>query len=192
MASPIKIDYVADWTARLRSRLYTQFRGLHTWELWIGLLARQFQDLEDSGQTLFGVYDIDNSSGVQLDAIGLIVGQARNGLDDATYRLYLKARIVANRSTGSPEEIYAVFRALLGLIGFVITTDVLGIKAFKVRIKSAITRAQALAALDFLRDSKEAAARAILHWQETDDTNLFRFDIGPGFDVGLFAGVLQA
>lgn len=193
MSTPITLDYVADWTARLRSRLYTQFRGKITWEKWVVFLGQQFQDLEDATQTLFGFFDIDNVSGVQLDLIGRLVGQQRNGVDDATYRSYLKARIVANRSTGTPEDLYRVFRALYGsTIGLVVTTSDIGVKAFSIRVRGVITHAQAMVGRVFLRDSKEAGARALLEWQEDVDANLFRFDSGPGFDAGLFAGGLPA
>lgn len=189
----IQIDYVSDWTARLRSRLYTQFRNKVTWEKWVVLLGRQFQDLEDATQTLFSFFDIDNVSGLQLDLIGRVVGQPRNGVSDADYRLYLRARIATNRSTGTPEDLYRVFRALFGAsIGLVVTTSNIGVKAFALRVKGVITHAQAAIGLSFLRDAKESGARALLEWQESVDANLFRFDSGPGFDVGVFAGGLPA
>src|SRR5262249_50537515 len=127
----ITVDYISDWASRLRTRLYTQFRNKTTWNAWIdNVLAPQFQDLEDAAQTLLGIVDIDNSQGAQLDVLGRIVGRQRNGDDDPTYRLHLKATIAANKSSGDPESLYTVFHALLGDIGFVITTSYIGVKAF--------------------------------------------------------------
>jgi hypothetical protein len=181
----ITIDYVADWAARLRSRLYTQFRNKVTWEKWITeVLAPQFQDLEDSGQSLLGLNDIDASEGAQLDIIGRKVGQLRASLDDATYRTVLRARVAANSSSGGAEEIYGVLRALLGQsIGLVLTFS--PIKSFTLRVRSAITATQVTHALSFLRDSKEATTRAILEWKEqaAEDTFCTEGGEGKGFPV---------
>lgn len=176
MADPVKIDYVADWRKRLRGRLFTQFRNKTTWEGWVQLLGRQAQDLEDAAQSLLTLWDIDNSHGVNLDRIGRAIGQKRLGVDDATYRLYLRARVLANKSTGTPEDLFSLMRALFGSSaaprywsGYV--------KAFAINISGAIlTRTQALVALSFLRDAKEAGAGGILEWAESADADLMHFD----------------
>lgn len=165
------IDYVADWSARLRTRLYTQFRDKATWTKWTDLvLGPQFQDLEDSAQTLLTFFDIDNSEGAQLDLIGRYVGQSRLGTGDPTYRLYLKARILADRSTGTPEELYAVLRMLFGA-GMIYLPGI--VKQFALRVTSAITAAQAVVGLAFLSISKEGGARGIFEWQESADAEMF-------------------
>lgn len=186
----VTIDYVADWATRLRSRLYTQFRNKVTWELWITeVLAPQFQDLEDSAQTLLTLLDIDNSEGVQLDRIGRLVGQPRLGTVDETYKLYLHARVAANASTGTPEDLYRVFRALLGTaVTLVITTY--PFKSFLLRIGGAITATQGAVAATFLRAAKESGARAALEWEESSDGAVFHYDIGPGYDVGRLGGAV--
>ncbi len=192
MADPIKIDYISDWRKRLRGRLYTQFRNKVTWEKWVQLLGRQAQDVEDAGQSLLTLWDIANSEGANLDRIGRAIGQKRLGTDDPTYRLYLFARVVSNKSTGTPENIYAVMRALFG--------DDAGpvykggwVKQFAVKIAGVVlTRAQALVAVEFLHTSKESGARGILEWQESPTAALFTFDSGPGYDVGVYAGALEA
>lgn len=170
MASPVTVDYVSDWKSRLRSRLYTQFRNKTTWEQWLTLLARQFQDLEDSAQTMFTLLDIDNSSGTQLDTIGRIVGQPRLGSSDTTYRLYLKARIKANSSSGTPEEIYGVMKTLFSL-GMKYIPGIT--KQFVLRFTSPITAPNRLIAENFLHASKEAAARAIIEYEEYVDASMF-------------------
>lgn len=149
------------------------------------MIARQAQDLEDSAQAILTITNIDGSIGAQLDNLGRFVGQARVGLDDATYRQYLRARILANKSSGTSEALYRVFTALLGLPLRLVNAPV---KTFLLHVNGAITRAQAMAALDFLIDSKEAGAHGILVWQETPTAALFTLDSGPGLDVGLFAG----
>lgn len=185
------IDYESDWALRLRRLLYTQFRDATTWQQWCDdVLGPQAQDLEDALQTLFTLFSIDDCEGVQLDIIGRVVGQPRNSVDDATYRVYLKARILANRSTGTTEDLYAVFNALLGAIGFVSTTS--PIRQFAFRAKTAITRTQAMIAIEFLRAAKEAGAGAVFEWQESPTAQMFTYDTGPGYDQGRLAGAKRA
>lgn len=183
-----KIDYVTSWTARLQSRLYTQFKSAVTWQQWAAMLGQQFQDLEDAAQTFFTLFSIDDSVGVQLDTIGRLVGQVRAGIDDATYRLYLKTRVLANRSTGTPEELYKLFITMLGstvspryFAGF--------IKQFALRLTNlALTRTQALVAAQFLKSAREAGTRGVLEWQENVDSLMFSFDGAPCLTTALAAG----
>jgi hypothetical protein len=192
------LDYVDDWAARLRSRLYTQFRSAESWQAWCDeVLGPQLQDLEDAGQTLLTLLDIDASEGVQLDNIGRIVGQPRNGVDDETYRLYLSARVLANKSDGTVEDIFSVMRALFGQDETRPTYAGGWVKQFSIRIDAALTRAEALIGASFLGDAKEAAARGILEWIESAPASMFQFDgtaspTGLGFDVGYFAGAKVA
>ncbi len=191
MAAPVTIDAITSWQQRLTGLLYEQYKNTVTWAGWVTLLARQFQDLENSAQSLLTLLDITNSVGPQLDVIGRIVGQPRLGASDATYRLYLFARVVANKSTSTVEDLYSVFTSLFP--GAVIVYKPGFVKQFAIRIVSPVlTRAQALIALEFLGDAREGGARGILEWQESPTSALFTFDAGPGFDVGVYAGALQA
>lgn len=194
---PISVDYVPSWADRLRTRLFTEFRNKTTWNAWIdSVLAPQFDALESSAQSLFSALDIDNSSGTELDVIGRVVGQTRLAADDPTYRLYLRARIVANQSSGTPENIYSVFAALYGIAArFIATTAQMGDKAFTLTVLTVLTRTQALVGVGFLTDSKEGGARGVLEWQENPSSALFTFDstnAAQGFDAGVFAGAGQA
>jgi hypothetical protein len=57
---------------------------------------------------------LDSATGVQLDGIGDIVGQIRNGMSDTLYCLWLKARMLANVSAGCPETLIAIVRVITG------------------------------------------------------------------------------
>lgn len=186
----IQLDYVSDWFGRLRSRIYTQFRGTVTWEGWVQLLGAQAQDIEDAGQSMFSMLDIDNSAGAQLDFIGRHVVQPRLGADDPTYRLMLKAKARANNSSGTAEDIYAVLTLLLGAIGFVYVPG--GRKQFALRVLGVLTPTQVLRALYFVGKSKDAGARGIVEFQESPTAALFMFNTGPGFNAGVFADARQA
>lgn len=188
------VDYVTDWASRLRARIYTQWRYSTTMNQWVDeIFGPQAQDLEDAGQSLFSIVSIDDSEGVNLDVLGRIIGQPRTVDSDVTYRTYLKARVLTNKSDGAPEAIYKVLRALLGDdIGLVYVGG--GPKQFVIRVVSPITAEQARSAVDFLGDAKEAGARGILEWQESETDALFMFDgtAAQGFDAGVLADAREA
>lgn len=68
-------------------------------------LLQQVQDLEDALWDIFELLNPAVASGVHLDRLGKLVGQPREGRDDQTYRLWIMARILINRSSGTPDNI---------------------------------------------------------------------------------------
>jgi len=50
------------------------------------------------------------AEGVQLDYLGAIVGEARQGRSDDTYRVWIDARIAANSSLGRAPDVIAVLQ----------------------------------------------------------------------------------
>lgn len=181
----ITVDYVSDWQARLRGRLAAQFQGLPNVQAVVDAIAEQVQELEDSGQALFGLVSIDDSQGVQLDLLGRAVGQKRGGVSDPMYRLYLRARIRANKSSGTPEELFAVLQAMFNgaaVLRYYPSTDT----AFVLRVlapgmsppEAAVARELATVA------AKLAGVRAILEWQPGPDDQTFATDGGDGLGFG--------
>lgn len=182
------VDVVEDWGARLLSTFYEQFKGQpNLTALAHDVCGPQFDALEASAQALLTLTSIDDSSGTQLDRLGVLLGQPRGGLDDGTYRYALKARVKSNKSSGSVEDIYAVFVALLGTgvplkytPGSPVATGTPGQASFELRANAAISPLAASVAPGLLRDSKLAGARAIFEWQEQTDAQTFFTANGAG------------
>jgi len=92
----------------------------------IAWLAANLQPLDDILNCLLqfpAAFDINTAIGVQLDTIGVIVGQSRTvgfqpsgsvspTLDDPTYRLLLRARIYQNHWTGKMDALLNIWRNL--------------------------------------------------------------------------------
>lgn len=94
------------------SRLIQQYKKPLLMAL-VGACATPAQDVEDA---FFGILVqrwINSAAGAQLDVLGEIVGQARQGLPDDQYQLFIMARILVNKSSGGPEEIYSIFKLLI-------------------------------------------------------------------------------
>ena len=54
----------------------------------------------------------DYAEGVQLDALGRIVGRKRDGLGDAAYRAHIKAQVRINQSFGAATDIIEVLQLI--------------------------------------------------------------------------------
>lgn len=96
-----------------QKRLLQQYKGKEKIEALLAALGSdQIQDLEDTLTQLLSRLVVDNSEGVQLDNIGKIVGQPRNGQDDATYQIFIHAKIGRNVSEGDIERVISVWKIL--------------------------------------------------------------------------------
>lgn len=101
-------------TARALARLATQFRDKPKIAALIGVFTTEVQAIENMLYDVLIKGWLADAVGDQLDMKGRLVGQDReNSVDDDEYRLRISARIRANLSTGSPEDLYTVFRILL-------------------------------------------------------------------------------
>lgn len=179
-----------DHAASALLRLAEQFRGKPNLAALLNDLNAQTQELETALQDLFTQRSIDTAFGAQLDVLGKILGQARGGFDDDTYRQYLRARMLLNISSASTEDIYGIFRALIDDTATVEIEDQYP-AAFVLRVGGQAFPPEEIAQLIvFLRLARGAAIGGRLEWFESAPEDVFRFDIGPGLDLGYFAGAL--
>lgn len=82
------------------SLLVSQYRNKPKLAVWIMVYLQRLQEVEDSIHAVVDAWSVDNAVGWRLDVIGDRVGQPRTGSSDDVYRLWIKARIRANRSGG--------------------------------------------------------------------------------------------
>jgi hypothetical protein len=92
-----------------KALLIEQYRGKVHLEGLLSSFVSQIQVLEDVLFDLLLDRYLTSSSGEQLDLLGRIVGQPRDAKSDADYRLWLRARIRVNISSGTPEDLLAIF-----------------------------------------------------------------------------------
>lgn len=87
------------------------------------VLLKKFDDISQCLVNLDLAVDLDAAAGAQLDMLGSIVGAARTVgfqpsggvspvLDDATYRLYIKAKIAQNQWDGTLPSLYPIWQTL--------------------------------------------------------------------------------
>ena len=88
--------------------LLEQFKDQPNIAAFLTAFVEQLQIIEATAWDLYLGRSLDTAIGSQLDVLGRIVGRARTGEDDDTYRLYLRAQILINRSSGTAPEIIAI------------------------------------------------------------------------------------
>ncbi len=158
-------------------------------KLLTAICSAGVQPVEDCLRQLLTQRSLDTAVGAQLDVIAKLVGLTRAGLDDDTLRRYCRAIISAHRSKGTIED-------LLKVVDLVIFEDdahylVLPqpIATVQIRVEDiAITEDLAATTFTFLAKTAAAGVRVMLDFGVSDPTTWFRFDSGPGYDVGHFIG----
>lgn len=76
------------------------------------IIGDEIQEIENRQWDVLASKDIDRAFGASLDLIGRIVGEARNGRDDPSYRVRLKARERINRSQGRTTDVLGMLTLL--------------------------------------------------------------------------------
>lgn len=155
-------------------------------ERYLDALCAPVQVTEEGLTQLLRERGVDTAEGAQLDAVGAKVGQARGGMADEEFRIFIRARISANKSNGSINDI-------LRVIGLVLNDDDAALRlepqppaAFTLHVEETVVDDDvADVAAVFLRQTASAAVRALLHTFPVAETGSFAFDDSPdglGFD----------
>ncbi|MEY4581290.1 MAG: hypothetical protein RL701_5993 [Pseudomonadota bacterium] len=148
--------------------------------------AGRKQQLENVLWEIYEQLDLSQAVGAQLDRLGAIVGEPRNGRSDSRYRLWIRARARVNRSAGRPDDSLQVARLLIESDATVEYVDIPDRDAeMEIRISgSSLDMTEIAAILDAVRPA--GVGSSVI----TDvGANAFRFDAGPGWDVGLWADI---
>lgn len=103
-----QLSYDYDHASEGIGLLLEQFHSSPLLQTLVEVLMGQVQDCEGVAWQLLTERTLDYATGDQLEGLGLIVGEPRNGRDDDEYRVALRVRIAVNRSNGKPEEILNV------------------------------------------------------------------------------------
>jgi len=107
------VNYNPDVSETANNRLLFQYKNSPNLQAILdSYVSNPVQKLEDMFYQFYKLFDIDLSTGDQLDNIGRILNQPRESRTDEIYRIILKGAIGANSSEGSTEEVYSVWKIL--------------------------------------------------------------------------------
>lgn len=101
-----------DYEGIARSRITSVFTGKPRIEELIVAMPRQLTIFEQVADQVRNERGLDLAIGVQLDALGLIVGESRQGRDDEAYRRAIRFRVFVNISKGRPSDLIYVTQYL--------------------------------------------------------------------------------
>lgn len=161
---------IADMCADGLSVLIKQYAESPRLQAFICALLDPLQEAEDAiNDALTIVLDVNVAEGVNLDLIGAIVGEPRQGRDDDDYRLVLKVRIRVNRSDGKFSDFYRIL-ALWDPDGTGQTVRDFAPAYVEIRANDTTNPATLN---EMLQQAKAAGVRLISFWQEEDAS--FRF-----------------
>lgn len=159
------------------ARLAQQYKDKPKLAALLGVFTPKVQELENVLWALHVERRIDVAVGAQLDVLGRIVGQLRENSVDADYRLRIKARVRANRSHGSVEDVLEVFQILLPstVLEFVQEWPA----AFRLNIGTISGSGVALVPMyaRFLADAKLGGVGGYLLWQQTSDAESYYTEV---------------
>lgn len=150
----------------------------NNWARIIRAFMVPLQRAEDALASMLVNRSVDTAVGAQLDLVGKIVGQARAGLDDDTYRRYIRARIRANKSNGTIEDLIIVTRLVVGDDAATIEVDNQGEAGCVIRVLDvAITNNVANVVITFLNQARSGGTRVILESSTYDPSTWMRHDL---------------
>lgn len=171
-------------------RLLFQFRDKPRISSLVEALGAGAQLLEDVTWELIADRELGAASGASLDQWGTLVGEARGSLDDDEYRQFIKARILANKSRGTINDLIRVFR-LVTAPSTVRHEDVLPMAATFWAFRSEPMTDARAARVRRIMDDARPMGRALQLIEVPE--GYFGFESDPdalGYDVGRFARII--
>lgn len=181
----MSVEHIANHVELALARRTQQFLEKVNIERDLTILVEPVQRLEDVLYAVLTERDITNAEGIQLDALGKIVGEPRDGRVDDDYRRFVRARIRTNKSNGLVEDVLVVTRlvldqpdATLQMLMYPPAGVVLNIYA------EPVSDLVALTLVKFLRDVVSAGVRIIVQFFTVDESELFSLAGATAFTTG--------
>lgn len=107
------LAHATDHVARGLSRLTAKWRGKEAIEAILSSHLEETQEIEDALWSVLAL-TLDTATDDQLAQYGALLGEPKLTLIDAKWREVLRARILANRSSGSVPELEAILAIFAG------------------------------------------------------------------------------
>lgn len=172
---------ITDHVARTLANLPSRFSASARLRALVSILATECQVLEDTLWDLIADRMLSTAAGVQLDAYGELVGQPRlGGFTDDEYRALISVRIQANRTSGEAETVIDIISKLVGVNA---RYRQKGQANYSMEWEVPVGISAAM--VTCINDLWPVITGAGISWSAVEGTTgAFRFDSGPGFDVG--------
>lgn len=97
-----------------KTKLLYRYNRKPRLEAFLCTLGDQATQVELALWDLYTKRTLATAEGAQLDGIGRIVGEPRKGRTDEVYRVFLRVRILVNRSDGRIGDLYSILLQAFG------------------------------------------------------------------------------
>ena len=172
-----------------RDRLLSQFRG--RLERDLDPVSAQVQEVEDALWAVWSGRGVGTATGHTLDLLGRIVGEDRQGEADSLYRIRIRARIQANLSDGTWDDIHRVMSILLDAQWplATVTGSEIYPAAFQYRVDGLVLSADQIKILtSFLRSIRGAGIELRFGWSAGPLVDAFAFAFGSTLSAPALVG----
>lgn len=109
------MNYIPDFVARALGNIVSQFALATNLRALVSAIAEEIQIAEDTLQDLLYGLRLDAATGAQLDLLGKLFGEARDGLPDVLYRRFIEARLMIRLSQGTPDQVAMIASRLVAV-----------------------------------------------------------------------------
>ena len=178
------------------AHLVTQFKEKDNVSSLIETFCTPVQDLEGVFFDIVASRNFTTSTGAQVDGFGSIVGEAREGRNDLDYKTAIRGRMILNYSKGTIEEIIALIQ---NIAGDVVDSYSGLLRPVRVQILELFPAGFFALILDPIDPAyvNPAKIAGIMHsgrpagvygFVTYGTIGSFRYDSGPGYDVGKYGG----
>lgn len=192
MSAPIQIT---DHKARGLGLILSQFKDSPRIQALVSILLDRVQEFENLAWAYYLEQLIDNAIGVHLERLGRRIGEKRGPFtDDIEYRRVIKARALANASECAIQTIVDIADLIMSPHLSAPAPNIRflphGRKHFRLEydidtdpgddLRNALVRLVGIARCG-------GTSYTIV---EVDNSTSFRYDLGPGYDVGTYARII--
>lgn len=157
------IDEITDHLTVALERAPGTLQEKTNWTNLLTAIINQLQEVETAAHDVLTETTLDNAADDALDQVGKVVGQDRLGLSDAVFRAYCRARIIANQSKTTWEELISICELVINNPSTTILGAYANYKTFRVFLGGDVLDYQTEQVLiDLLNIAKAAGERVIL------------------------------
>lgn len=176
------LSQITDLAARAAARVLSQYTSKTRFMALVNGVNGLAQQAEDALWAIVAQLDTATAQGTWLDYLGNFVGEARAGANDTNYRVFILARIIANKSQGRIQDIIAVIQIITLLSVFPVAR--MSPASVEVILDGyAMTEPIRTRLMQLLRRTRAAGVRLmVIYSPDAADTNMFLFASGDAFE----------
>lgn len=181
------ISEIIDYADRVVARMLSRYRAKERTVALARQLADSVQEVETALWDLIDRTALDTADGVWLEGLGRIVGENREGSTDAEFRRFIRARIAANRSAGTVENILSVLYAWNGGTLAMTVVDLVP-AGIELTFPSAFTADHLPRLIRLLESTRAAGVGTMLIYQHVANADSFTFSSSAALQASATQG----